>query len=118
MRGCTTLVSTGAMRSRRPKPVYNARIQEMSLLRAYSFRVLCVWLLLAPATLVSATDWRVPAAQLARKIAAATGPGAVALEVSNRSSLSQADADDVRRTLWTELAALGVHFVGADQAAA
>ena len=40
------------------------------------------------------------------------GPGAVALEVTNRSSLSQADADDIRRGLWTELGALGVHFVG------
>lgn len=106
------------MRSRRPKPVYNARIQEMPLPRAYFFRALCFWLLMVPATVVSATDWRVPDAQLARKIAAATGPGAVALEVTNRSSLSQADADDIRRGLWTELGALGVHFVGADQAAA
>lgn len=106
------------MRGRHPKPVYNARIQDMPLLRAYSFRALCFWLLLVPATVVSATDWRVPDAQLARKIAAATGPGAVALEVTNRSSLSQTDADDIRRGLWTELGALGVHFVGADQAAA
>ena len=56
--------------------------------------------------------------ELARKIAAATGPGAVALEVTNRSSLSSTEADDVRRGLWTELGALGLHFVGADQAAA
>jgi hypothetical protein len=104
------------MRGRHPKPVYNARIQETSLLRAYSFRAMCFWLLMVP--VVSATDWRVPDGQLAHKIAAATGPGAVALEVANRSSLSQADADDIRRGLWTELGALGVHFVGADQAAA
>ncbi len=56
--------------------------------------------------------------ELARKIAAVTGPGAVALEVTNRSSLSSTEADDVRRGLWTELGALGLHFVGADQAAA
>ena len=104
------------MRGRYPKPVYNARIQETSLLRAYSFRALCFWLFMVPA--VSATDWRVPDGQLAHKIAAATGPGAVSLEVTNRSSLSQADADDIRRGLWTELGALGVHFVAADQAAA
>jgi hypothetical protein len=106
------------MRGRHPNPVYNARIQEMPLPRAYSFRALCFWLLMVPATVVSATDWRALDAQLAREIAAATGPGAVALEVTNRSSLSSTEADDIRRGLWTELGALGVHFVTADQAAA
>jgi hypothetical protein len=106
------------MRGRHLKPVYNARIQEMPLLRAYSFRALCFLLLMVPATVVSATDWRGADSQLARKIAAVTGPGAVALEVTNRSSLSQADMDDIRRGLLAELAGLGVHFVGADQAAA
>jgi hypothetical protein len=113
-----TLVSTGTMPDRHPKPVYNARIQEIHLLRAYSFRAPCLLLLIVSATLVSATDWRASDAHLARKIAAATGPGAVALEVNNRSSLSQADVDDIRRGLRTELAALGVHSVAADQAAA
>ncbi|MGH9498121.1 MAG: hypothetical protein ACRD3L_03180 [Terriglobales bacterium] len=106
------------MRSRHRRPVYNARIQVMPLLRAHFFRVWCFWLLMVPATVVFATDWRVPDAELARKIAATTGPGAVALEVINRSSLVQADVDDIRRGLWTELGALGIHFVDADQAAA
>ena len=106
------------MRRRHPKPVYNAQIQVMPLPHAYSLRALCFWLLMVLATVVSATDWRVPDAQLARKIAAATGPGAVALDVTNRSSLSSAEADEIRRGLWTELGALGVHFVPADQAAA
>jgi hypothetical protein len=113
-----TLISTGTMPDHHPNPVYNARIQEIRLPRAYSFRARCLLLLIVSATLVSATDWRAPDAQLARKIAAATGPGAVALEVTNRSSLSQADVDDIRRGLWTELAALGVHSAAADQAAA
>jgi hypothetical protein len=113
-----TLISTGTMPGRHPNPVYNARIQEIRLPRAYSFRALCLLLLIVPATVVSATDWRASDAQLARKIAAATGPGAVALEVTNRSSLSQADVDDIRRGLGTELAALGVHSATADQAAA
>ncbi|HLW87015.1 MAG TPA: hypothetical protein VKR57_00905 [Terriglobales bacterium] len=101
-----------------PKPVYNARIQDMPLLRAYSFRAVCVWLLIVPAMLVSATDWRTPEAQLARKIAAGTGPGAVALTVTNRSFLSSSETDEVRRGLLTELASLGVHSIGEDQAAA
>ena len=106
------------MRGQPPKPVYNARSQDMPRLRASSFRALCLLLLIAPATLVFATDWRIPNAQLARKIAAATGPGAVSLEVTNRSSLSSAESDGIRRGLWTELGALGVHFVAPDQAAA
>jgi hypothetical protein len=105
------------MRSRRSKPVYNARIQEKRLLRAYSFRVACCLLLITFATAVS-TDWRRPNAEMARKIAAATGPGAVAVEVSNRSSLNQTDVEDIRRDLWAELGALGVRSAAADQAAA
>ena len=99
-------------------PVYNARIQEIRLSRAYFLRALCFLLLIVPATAVSATDWRSLDAQLARKIAAATGPGAVALEVTNRSSLSSAETDDIRRALLAELTALGVHVVAADQASA
>jgi hypothetical protein len=118
MSRCPTLISTGPMRSRHPKPVYNARIQEIRLLRAYSLRAVCFWLLIVHAAVVSATDWRTPERELARKIAAATGPGAVAMEVTNRSSLSQADVDDIRRGLWMELAALGVNSAAVDQAAA
>jgi hypothetical protein len=106
------------MPRRHPKPVYNARIQEIRLLRAYSLRAVCFWLLIVPATVVSATDWRASETELARKIAAATGPGAVAMEVTNRSSLGQADVDDIRRGLWRELAALGVNSAAADQASA
>jgi hypothetical protein len=54
--------------------------------------------------------------QLARRIVSATGPKTIAVEVVNRSSLYAAVADDIRRNLLTQLAILGVHFVGADQA--
>jgi hypothetical protein len=100
------------------KPVYNARIQEIRLLRAYFLRGLCCLLLIVPVTVASATDWRTLDAQLARKISAATGPGAVAFELTNRSSLSSAESDDIRRGLGAELAALGVHFAAAEQASA
>jgi hypothetical protein len=65
-----------------------------------------------------ASDWRQPEEQLARKIAAATGPGAVALDVASKSSLSRAEADEIRRGLTSELAALGVRLVNAEQSAA
>jgi len=95
-------------------PVYNAPILDMR--NSARFSHIAIVLLLCP--FVFASNWQAPAEQLAQKIAAATGPGAVALDVANRSSLSQADADEIRRQLITELAVLGVHFVSADQAAA
>jgi hypothetical protein len=70
----------------------------------------------APGMRVS--DWHAPEEQLARKIAAATGPGAVALDLVNRSSLDRPDVEAIRRGLMAELATLGVRYVSADQAAA
>ena len=98
--------------------VYNARIPHM---RASSSRLLgatCfLVLMLVLAPMIMASDWRAPEEQLARKIAAATGPGAVALEVVSRSSLPRTDVEDIRKGLMVELTALGVRFVTADHAA-
>lgn len=76
-----------------------------------------LWLLLL-AGVAFAGDWQAPASQLAQRIAGITGPGAVAVSVLNRSSLSPADVDDVRRKLLSELAAHGVQPTISDQAAA
>lgn len=103
------------MRSANHIPVYNARIPDM-LIPARFPRLANLLFILLLAPRIMASDWQAPSEQLARKIAAATGPGAVALEVMNRSSLSQADVDEIRRRLTTELDALGVHLVNADQA--
>ena len=64
-----------------------------------------------------AGDWQTPAAQLAQKIAAITGPGAVLINIVNRSSLAAGDVDDIHRKLLTELGAFGVQAVSSDQAA-
>src|ERR1700737_1381711 len=76
---------------------------------------LLIWL---QARLLGATDWRSPEQQLAGKIAAITGPGAAALELTNRSSLSHADVDQIYRGLVNEFATLGVRAVNPGQAAA
>src|SRR5258708_7152092 len=47
-----------------------------------------------------------------------TGPGAVAVEVGNRASLSKADVATVKAALEGELGASGVHLAGRDRAAA
>ena len=103
--------------------VYNSRIPGMlTPTSSWLIRFLLIALVLVLVLLLAATAWaqNLPGAeeQLARKIAAATGPKTIAVEVSNRSSLSTASADDIRRGLLTQLAALGLRFVNAEQAAA
>ena len=65
-----------------------------------------------------AADWNIPEQNLARKIVAVTGPGAVALTVKNRSSLGRRDSEIVRNGLRNALEAAGLRFVKAEQAAA
>jgi hypothetical protein len=76
--------------------------------------------LLIPGLVISsfAADWNVPEQQLARKIVAVTGPGAVALTVENRSSLSRRESDIVSDGLHSALEKLGLRFVKPEQAAA
>src|SRR5580658_3921383 len=109
----------GDMPSANDNAVYNARILQMGASSSRFGRVACfLALMLMHVPMIWAGDWRAPEEQLARKIAAATGPGAVALDVSNKSSLSRTDAEEIRRGLTSELGALGVRLVNADQAAA
>ena len=56
------------------------------------------------------------ARQLAHKIAAAAGPGAFALEVTNRSSLDDKSVSEVRSTLEAQLHVEGVSAAKAEQA--
>jgi len=66
----------------------------------------------------AADDWSGPAQQLARKIAAVTGPGAVAVTVGNRSSLAKKDVDAISGVLRADLEELGVRSAKPEQAAA
>jgi len=65
-----------------------------------------------------AADWAVPEQQLARKIAAVTGPGTVALTFENRSSLGRRDGDIVQNGLRSALEQAGIRFATAEQAGA
>jgi hypothetical protein len=76
----------------------------------------CVLLGLAMAA--RAADWSGPEQQLARKIAAVTGPGAVALSVENRSSLGKRDGEIIQNGLRVALEGVGIRFVKAEQSAA
>ena len=94
---------------------YNSRKRKMS----FSTRVCgaCCALIIV-SQIAYASDWRAPEAQLAEKIAAVTGPGVIALEVLNRSSITSADAEQVRRELTSLLAGSGIRVWQPDQAAA
>jgi hypothetical protein len=74
--------------------------------------------LLGAATLVRAADWSTAEQQLARKIVAATGPGAVAVTFEDRSSLGRRDSEVVRNGMRMTLEQLGIRMAKADQAAA
>ncbi len=106
--------------------VYNSGIREFDsnpLNRVLPFASLpflfCVFLLiwLWPAQCLGA-DWSVPEQELAKKIAAVTGPGAVAVTFENRSSLGRRDYEIIRNGLHSSLESAGVHFVKAEQSAA
>ncbi len=107
------------MASANQNAVYNARIPHMHAPSSWFLPAACfLVLMLLPAPNVLASDWRAPEEQLARKIASVTGPGAVALNVVNRSSLGPADLAEIHRGISAALAALGVRFVSEDQSAA
>jgi hypothetical protein len=99
-------------------PVYNARNPSMPISVGLSRVARLSLLILLRASMALASEWQAPASQLAQRIAAITGPGAVSVTVVNRSSLGAADADDIRRKLLSELAAFGLQPAASDQAAA
>jgi len=100
---------------------YNSRIATLPM-RKLRPRVLSAAASLLLAALLPsvaiAADWSAAETELAAKIAAVAGPGAVALNVVKRSSLSQGEFEQIRSGLQTHLAALGVQSVGPEQAAA
>lgn len=64
------------------------------------------------------SDWSTLESQLSEKIGAVTGPGVVALEVTNRSSVTAAEAESIRRAIVNDLASSGIRVWDPDQAAA
>lgn len=105
----------------RHNAVYNSPILEMRTRPPRFRRLGCfLWLSICilSAPVIYAGEWASPEQELARKIAAVTGPGAIALDVANRSSLSKKDVDDISQGLRVQLEALGARTVKPEQAAA
>jgi hypothetical protein len=107
------------MRKAMHNAVYNRHIRDVPIpprLHCLTSSLFVVLFLLAGQAW--ADNWSGPEAQLAAKIVAITGPGTVALDFKNHSSLRQADVDEIRRGVLIQLATLGLRFVNAEQAAA
>ncbi len=108
------------MNSPSPIPRYNQRIPHMRARSSSGLRF--AWLtsfVLAAIFLpfsLCASPLGDTARQLAHKIAAASGPGAFALEVTNRSSLDDKAVREVRSVFEAELQAEGVQVAKAEQA--
>src|SRR5438270_1134789 len=96
--------------------VYNSPHLDMTCSASRLRCALCLCILFSQ--LSFATAWHDPVTQLATKITAATGPGVVALEMNNRSSISSADTEEIRREITASLATAGVRVWQPDQAAA
>ncbi|MFY9643735.1 MAG: hypothetical protein WAK29_01070 [Terriglobales bacterium] len=100
-------------------PRYNRRILHMRGRASSGLRLGWTWLLLAIVFLPShlfASALADTARQLAHKIASLSGPGAVALEVTNRSSLDDKSVREVRSALEAQLQADGVRSAKPEQA--
>src|SRR5437667_12909543 len=95
--------------------VYNARIPQMPSSRSRFGRAACpLFIILLLATYSAAAgNWASDDEQLAAKIASVTGPGTAFIDFANRTSLTRAQSDEVRRGLLTQLANDVLHFVGA-----
>jgi hypothetical protein len=109
------------MNSPRSTTRYNLRIPHMrartsSTLRAGWLTSFLLAVILLSSSFLSASSLGDAARQLAHKIASDSGPGAIALEVTNRSSLDDKSVREIRSALETELQAEGVHTFKADQA--
>jgi hypothetical protein len=88
------------------------RLDSRTSLRLISFLLSTVFL----PSFLFASNLGDTARQLADRIANSSGPGSIALDVTNRSSLDEKSVREVRSALQAELRAQGVHVVAADQA--
>ncbi len=98
--------------------IYNSRSLQIATFLRLRHLVVCLSVFFFLPVLLQADDLAGNEQQLARKIAAITGPGAVALTVENHSSLTAKETETVRNGLRASLESLSVHIVAEDQAAA
>ncbi len=102
-------------------PHYNSRIIRTMLRAPKPWLLLCLLAFACCARFSAAqagADWGESLRQLARKVAAITGPGAMAISFDNRSSMDRVEAERARRELTSDLEALGIRAADENTAAA
>jgi hypothetical protein len=84
---------------------------------AAGFRVVArIWCVtLAVAMAAQGIGWSAPEQQLARRIAAVTGTGTIALIFENRSSLGKRDSEVIQNGLRSALEGVGIRFARSEQ---
>src|SRR6185312_2259287 len=107
------------MRGKTQPTVYNSRNPRMpsrpirrSLILLLGLMIISKW------GSAQRQNWRAPEQQLAEKIAAVVGPGAIDVELANCSSLNRAHTEQIHRGLLQELSVLGLRSVASEEAAA
>jgi hypothetical protein len=101
-----------------PNAILNSASRIARSTRGLRFALQLFSMALVLAIPARAADWNGPEQQLARKIVAVTGAGAVALTVQNRSSLGKRDSEIVQNGLRSALEEVGIHFAKAEQSVA
>jgi hypothetical protein len=91
-----------------PKPTMRFRSRALG--------ACCVLILLTPTA--RASDWKGAETELTQKITGVTGPGVVALDMMNRSSIPSPEVEQIRRELVSLLGTLGVRVWDPDKASA
>jgi hypothetical protein len=101
-----------------PNVISNSVIRALRLAPGLRVVAELSFAILGLAMAARAVDWNGPEQQLAKKIVAVTGPGAVALTVDNRSSVGKRDSEIIQNGLRSALQGLGIRLVKEEQAAA
>ena len=108
-------------RAHQSTTIYNSRNRQMfpsSRVRRLSCVLLVSCVVFGLPHEMFAADLRALEAKLVDKIGAATGPGVIALQVDNRSSISSSEIEAIRHRLVSSLANFGIRVWDPDQAAA
>lgn len=107
------------MRGKTQLTVYNSRNPRMpSRPIRHSVFLLLGLMIISSWAGAQTQNWRAPEQQLAEKISAVIGPGAISVDLANRSSLNRTQAEEIHRGLLQELSSLGLRSVASEEAAA
>jgi hypothetical protein len=107
------------MRGKNRPTVYNSRNPQMpSHPIRYTLALLLSLMIISTGAGAQAQNWRLPEQQLAEKVSAVVGPGAISIELANRSSLNRTQAEEIHRGLLQAFSSLGLRSVTPEEAAA